>query len=88
MKGYFIMILQNDYELRSFLDLLNETVKVSIKHGGDSGGPYFSNEKEVVKNLQEWINKIENDNEELINQFPLVIVYNENIMPMIAIVIK
>lgn len=40
--------------LNVVIDAVNDAIQVAIEHGGDSGGPYYSNlekQKETVENL-------------------------------------
>ena len=38
------------------IELINNIIKESVVHGGDSGGAYFSNTKKVYLVIQEWLN--------------------------------
>lgn len=44
------------------IELVNELIVQSIKHGGDSGGPYFTNEKELISAINAWLEFKENAN--------------------------
>lgn len=35
------------------VQLINELIVKSVIHGGDAGGPYFSDEQSVIKTMQE-----------------------------------
>lgn len=37
------------------LRLLNKIIKESIDHGGDSGGPYLTNEKDLIQAMKDYI---------------------------------
>lgn len=83
------MTFKDDYSLRKVINVINGIIIEAVEHGGDSGGPYFSNEKDLVKCLRSFIDDICDENQELIEQFPLVIIYDiSGHIPQIAILVK
>ena len=84
------MNMVNDVSaLRNIVNFINTIVIEAVEHGGDSGGPYFTNEKDLVASLRSFIDYICNENKELTKQFPLEVVYdNSGFIPQIAIVVN
>lgn len=37
------------------IELINNIIKESVVHGGDGGGAYFCNTKEVINSINNWL---------------------------------
>lgn len=37
------------------INIINSLIEKAIYHGGDSGGPYFSNEDDLIVTIKSWI---------------------------------
>ena len=44
---------QNQIDLE--VDIINNIIKTAIDHGGDIGGPYFSNKENLIQSIEFWI---------------------------------
>lgn len=38
------------------IELINNIIYESVRHGGDAGGAYYSNTNEVLSAIQNWLN--------------------------------
>lgn len=67
--------------MEHIISLINLTVEEATKDGADSGGTYESNSEGVKQRLQVWVDTIWINNQEILNDFSLVIVptlYSDN----------
>lgn len=37
------------------IELINNIIKESVIHGGDDGGPYFCNTREIINSINNWL---------------------------------
>ena len=45
----------NKYNLDTFCCFLNDIIFEAVTHGGDSGGPYFSNQEDLEKTINNFL---------------------------------
>ncbi len=51
-----------DLEKVQEIKLINMIIEEAVFHGGDRGGAYFSNEKDLVKCMEEYLKEMNLDN--------------------------
>lgn len=45
----------NSNDIEAEIEIINRMIEEAIFHGGDLGGPYYSNEDNLRQFIQEWL---------------------------------
>ena len=61
----------NDNKLKE-IDMMNKIIFKAIVHGGDNGGPYYSNQYGLYKVIEEWLKLKDLSNDYIITEKEIV----------------